>query len=86
MCFDKSDFSASVRLHGEVQFSIMDQIIIIRCVCFHECVCCFVDVCGREGAHGCFLWENGRPGMRGQCLRGSQWGWGEVRFGANASR
>lgn len=31
-------------------------------------VCYLVDVRGRGGAHGCFLWENGRSGVRGQCL------------------
>lgn len=51
-------------------FCFVDQIIIIKCVCLHARVCYLVDVCGRGGAHGCFLWENGRSGVRGQCLEG----------------
>lgn len=30
-------------------------------------------------AHGCFLWENGRSGLEGQCLGGSRQGPGKVR-------
>lgn len=34
---------------------------------------------GGGGAHGCFLWENGRSGVGGQCLRGGGHSGNEVR-------
>lgn len=35
-------------------------------------------MCVGGGAHGCFLWENGRKGVKGQCLKGGHSG-NEVR-------
>lgn len=53
----------------------LDQMITVKRVkvCVHVCVCCmYVEQEGAwevgGGAHGCFLWENGRSGVRGQCL------------------
>lgn len=74
-------------LHEKQMFCLVEWIkslLNVCVVCVHACN--LVGVCGRGGAHGCFLWENGRLGVRGQCLGGSQWGRGEVRFGANASQ
>lgn len=72
-------FSMSVvrfGLYGEVYVCFFGFDVWIKSLVANECVCVFscMYVCERGGAHGCFLWENGRSGVRGQCLRGSQWG------------
>lgn len=57
--------------------------VLVKQILYYQ-ICVFVvDVCGRErvgwgGAHGCFLWENSRSEVRGQCLRGGHSG-DEVR-------
>lgn len=58
-------------------FSSVDQILICQHVCVG--VCYHVDVCGRVGAHGCFLWENGESegwevSVSGGVTLGMRWG------------